>query len=110
MKTQTNYSDQQDALRVGFIFDQRANELLSRTVEGAVLGFGMPVSQGTGDTARIMNNGPVAVEASVTVAAGDPVRVVVATGAFTNTGGVQIVGAQYGTSGVSGDLVKVRLA
>lgn len=142
MTTQTNYSDTQDALRAGLIFDLSPNVLLSRIVEGAALLFGKPVSQGAtdgsvhptttgdttvlgvsvrdqsvladqfavGDSARIITEGPVAVEASVTVAAGDPVHVVVATGAFTNTGGVQIAGALYESSGDAGDLVKVRLA
>lgn len=142
MAVQTNYSEMQDALRAGFIYDQGPNELLSRIVEDAALKFGKPVTQGTadnavhptttGDTAifgisvldqstlddefavgsnaRIITSGPVAVVAAATVAAGDPVHVVVATGTFTNTGGVAIAGALYESSGVSGDLVKVRLA
>lgn len=142
MAVQTNYSEMQDALRAGFIYDMAPNELLSRTVEDAALAFGKPVTQGTADSAvhptttgdttilgisaldqstlddefaigssaRIITSGPVAVEAAATVAAGDPVHVVVATGTFTNAGGVQIVGATYESSGDSGDLVKVRLA
>lgn len=62
------------------------------------------------DSARVMTKGVVLVTANATVAAGDPVHVVVADNTFTNTGGVQITNARYDSSGTSGDLVAVRLA
>lgn len=63
-----------------------------------------------GDSMRVMTRGGIWVTASVDVSAGDPVDVVVATGAFTNTGGVTIANARYDSSGLAGELVKVRLA
>lgn len=61
------------------------------------------------ESARIMTSGCVWVTASVDVVAGDPVHVTVATGAFTKSGGVQIVGARWDTSATSGGLAVVRL-
>lgn len=61
------------------------------------------------DSARVMTKGVVWVVASVAVAAGDAVTVVVATGAFSNTGGVAIANARYDTSAAAGALAKVRL-
>ena len=139
---QTSYSENQGALRVGQIVDTTDNTLISRNVEVAALGFGLPVVQGAddrgawkaktgdtkilgitvrersqendewavGDTARIMTKGTIAVTASVEVSAGDPVTVVVATAAFSNTGGVAIPNATYQTSGGVGDVVEVKLA
>ena len=69
-----------------------------------------PDSYPVGSTARIMRQGVVTVTAGATVAAGDPVHVVVATGVYTNTGAVTFLqGGRYETSGDSGDLVDVRL-
>lgn len=62
------------------------------------------------DTARILKKGVIWVTAAATIAEGEPVHVTVATGAFTNTGGVQIANASYESAGASGDFVKVRLA
>ena len=115
--------------------------MLSRQAEGAAIGFGVPVAQGTadrgaratttGDTEiagitvrersalndqwavgadmRVMTSGALFVVAAATVAAGDPVHVIVDGGTFSNTGGVAIPGAVYETSGDSGDNVIVRL-
>lgn len=63
-----------------------------------------------GDNMRVMTKGCVWVVASVDVAAGDPVTAVVATGAFSNTGGVALAGATYESSASPGELAKVRLA
>lgn len=59
---------------------------------------------------RIIRKGPITVEAGATVAAGDPVHVVVDGGTFSNADGVELAGAMYESSGDAGDLVKVRLA
>lgn len=63
-----------------------------------------------GDNMRVMTKGCIWVTASVAVSAGDPVTVVVATAAFSNTGGVAMSGAVYESSAGIGELVKVRLA
>ena len=62
-----------------------------------------------GDNMRVMTKGCIWVTASVDVDAGDPVTVVVATAAFSNTGGVAI-DATYETSATAGNLAKVRIA
>ena len=61
------------------------------------------------DNARVMTKGVICVEVSETVSAGDAVHVVLSTSAFSNNGGQTIPNARYDSSGVSGDIVKVRL-
>lgn len=62
-----------------------------------------------GDTASIMKKGRMFVTASVAVAAGDPVHVVLATGAWTNTGGLEVAGGVYQTGAAAGELARIRL-
>lgn len=62
-----------------------------------------------GDTASIMKKGPIHVTASVAVVAGDPVHVVLATGAWTNTGGLAVAGAVYETGAAAGGLAVIRI-
>ena len=47
MATQTTYSSTMSAARAGMIADMRGSTLISRTVEDATLGFGVPVTKGT---------------------------------------------------------------
>lgn len=61
------------------------------------------------DTAAVMRKGPIWVKAGGTVAEGDPVGVVVATGAFVTGSGVTIAGATYETAGAANDLVRVHI-
>jgi hypothetical protein len=62
-------------------------------------------------TARVRTKGPVVVQASKAVAAGDKVYFVPATGAFTNTAtdNTEIVGARWDTSTSGAGLAVVRL-
>ena len=65
-----------------------------------------------GDTAAILLKGTIWVKVSVAVAPGDPVFVVVATGAFdkaTAAGKVQIAGASYETTAAANGLARVRI-
>jgi len=142
MAVQTTYQESLDAGRVGAIADTTNKVLISRTAEGAAIGFGVPIAQGTadrgaratatgdttvigitvrersatddqwavGESMRVMKQGAIYVEAAATVAAGDAVHVIVDGGTFSNTGGVEIPGALYESSGDAGDLVQVRLA
>lgn len=88
----------------------------AKTGDTAIIGISVRERSSTddeyavGDSVRVMTNGVIWVTAAATVAAGDPVHVVVASATFTNTGGVAIAGARYDSSGTSGQLVKVRLA
>lgn len=62
-----------------------------------------------GDSARVITKGDIWVEASVAVAAGDPVTLTAA-GAFSNTGDDAIAGARWDTSTTApGQLAVVRL-
>lgn len=63
-----------------------------------------------GDSARVMTKGDVWVNASLAVAAGDPVYLTAA-GAFTNvaTGNTAIAGARWDTSTSAAGLAVVRL-
>lgn len=66
-----------------------------------------------GDSARVMAEGDVWVEASVAVAAGDAVYVVPATAAFTNvaTSNTAVNGARFDTSTTAaGQLAVIRLS
>lgn len=63
-----------------------------------------------GDTLPVLLTGAIWVTAGGTVNAGDPVGVVVATGAFVTGSGVTLTGAKYETSGDAADLVRVRIA
>jgi hypothetical protein len=152
MPIQTSYTETMRAGVVGAIVNTEPNNLISRTVEGAAIGFGVPVAQGAGDkgarataagdtaarfvgvtvrehsvrpetpnsfavgeTARVMTRGVIWVTASIAVAAGDPVFVTVATGAFRNsataTAGaeIQIPNSRFDTSAAAGALVQLRL-
>lgn len=62
-----------------------------------------------GESARVMKTGTIAVAVVATVAAGDPVHVIVAAGTFSNTGGVAWPGARYEDSGASGSTVRIRI-
>lgn len=64
------------------------------------------------DTANVMTRGIIVVQASVAVAAGDPVYFVPATGVFTNvsTSNQAIPNAQFDTSTSGAGLAAVRLA
>ena len=61
------------------------------------------------DTVGLMTQGSIWVEASVAVAAGDPVHFDAATGVISNTGGVQITDAVFETSAQAGDLARVYM-
>ena len=62
MATQTVYNETMDAARVGMIADTTAKTLLSRDVETAAVGFGVPVVQGTADNgARAADTGDTAI-------------------------------------------------
>lgn len=50
MATQTNYRNEQRAALEGMIGNTEPNNLISREVEGAAIGFGKAVKQGTADT------------------------------------------------------------
>lgn len=142
MAVQDSYSETMRPAVKGAIVNMEPKVLISRTVEGASVGFGIPVAQGaedkaarattTGDTevlgitvlerstfddefavgdeARVMTKGVIWTTAVATVAAGDPVHVIVADATFSNTGGVAIPNARFDSSGTAGQLVKVRLA
>lgn len=62
-----------------------------------------------GETASIMKKGRMHVTASVAVAAGDPVHVVLATGAWTNTGGLAVAGAVYEKGAAANGLAVIRI-
>ena len=47
MAIQTAYNATMSAARAGMIADMRGSTLISRTVEDATLGFGVPVTKGT---------------------------------------------------------------
>lgn len=49
MAIQTTYNDTLDAGRVGALVDTNDKALISRNVEGAAIGFGLPVVQGVED-------------------------------------------------------------
>ena len=49
MAVQTEYNENMDALRLGLIYDTSNKDLISRTCEGAAIGFGQPVAQGVAD-------------------------------------------------------------
>ena len=89
-------------------------EILGVTVRERSLNANTPNAFGQYDSARIMTKGPIWVEASVAVNAGDPVWVTVATGAWTNAdagGGnsVQLVGARWDSSTSGAGLAKIRM-
>lgn len=87
----------------------------AKTGDTAILGITVRERSATddqwavGESMRVMTQGVIWVEAAATVAAGDPVHVLVDTATFSNAAGVVIAGARYDSSGTSGDLVKVRL-
>lgn len=88
--------------------------LLDRSATGVNASTGAFTADtfGVGESARVMTKGDIWVQASVAVAAGQPVYVVLATGAFTNVVGttnVQIVGARWDTSTTAAGLAVVRL-
>lgn len=60
------------------------------------------------ETIGCMHKGAVVVEATVNVAAGDPVHYT-ATGEISNTGGTEIVGATFETSAQAGELAIVYM-
>lgn len=62
-----------------------------------------------GDTASVMKKGRMFVTASVAVSAGDPVHIVLATAAWTNTGGLAVANAVYETSAAVGGLAVIRI-
>lgn len=68
------------------------------------------------DTVAVMRKGPIMVKAGGTVAVGDPVGVVVATGAFVVDAGeapagsrVAISGATFETAGAANDIVEIHI-
>lgn len=89
---------------------------LSTTGDTAILGISVrersTVSDqfAVGDNMRVLTQGSIWVKVAATVAAGDPVHVIVASATFSNAGGVAITGALYETSAASGELAKVRIA
>lgn len=122
---------------VGAQADMTPSSMISRTVEDAAgIAMGLPVSQGTNDRgivtgaaefvgitvdeyaeggafeqydqARLMTEGTIWVTAAGTVAAGDPVTYQAGWKTGGTTGRV-LTDARYETSGVSGDLVVIRL-
>lgn len=154
MALQTNYPDTQPQAIAGLQATMVPATIISRTVEGAPIGFGKAVEQGEGDkgivafaggafvgitlldrsasgftvedgqitgrtadafgigeSARVITKGDVWVQASVAVAAGDPVYLTAA-GAFTNveTGNTAVPNARWDTSTTAaGQLAVVRL-
>lgn len=68
MPVQTNYNTQIAAAYEGMIANTEPNVLISRTVEGAAIGFGKAVKQGTAD------NGIAAATAAADVVRGITVR------------------------------------
>lgn len=148
MGYQDTYSTELTAAVVGQIaVAEHLCNLISRQVEGAAIGFGKAVKQGSADRgvaaataaadkfrgitvrdqsvvtadqydvkddAMILTKGVVWVTAGATVAAGDPVYMVVGTGhagKFTNvsTNNLAIAGAVFDSAGDADELVKVRL-
>lgn len=68
MAVQTNYNTQLAAAYEGMIADTEPNNLISREVEGAAIGFGKVVKQGTAD------NGVAAATAAADIVRGITVR------------------------------------
>lgn len=62
-----------------------------------------------GDTAGVMRKGPIWLKVGEAVAAGDPVKVVVATSLIGKTNGVAVAGASFETSAAVGELAKVLI-
>lgn len=63
----------------------------------------------SGETVGLMDVGAIWVAPTVTVAPGDPVHFVAATGALSNTGGTVIPDAVFETSAAAGELARLRL-
>lgn len=62
MAVQTEYNETLDAGRLGALADLGHNVLISRTIEGAAVGFAVPLAQGTNDKgARATTTGDTAV-------------------------------------------------
>lgn len=62
-----------------------------------------------GDTAGVMRKGPIWLKVGEAVAAGDPVKVVVATSLIGKTNGVAVDGASFETNAAVGELAKVLI-
>lgn len=67
MALQTNYSDTIAGAYPGQISDIRPHSLVSRTVEGAAMGFGVVAAQGAGDRSIVAPSGGSPKFAGVTV-------------------------------------------
>lgn len=64
---------------------------------------------GEGREMRVMTKGVIHVTVAVDVTAGDEVRVIVADGTWSNTGGI-VVNGEYDTSAVAGGVARIRLS
>lgn len=129
----------QDAALEGGIVSMVPATMISRVVDTADIGFGLPVKQGATDKAvaegigegdflgvtvyehgrstfakdsmaRIMASGSVWVKAAVQVAAGDtPSYSAAGWGKATGSGNTLLLNARYDTSGAKDALVQLRL-